>query len=193
MTERIYVAIDTETTGFDGVPGTVISQIAAVAIGEDSKKFISSGSLRVRLTDEDIKVFSKEAMDIQAWTPELNATGLPLAECIQQFRAWLEPLKPCGYVAHNARFDRSFCSKQGFTDDSVPWHCTWQGMKLAEDRRLVKFKNNKLASLAESCNYKPAAAHQAFDDVLVCANGFLWLQSLGIRPSEMLYNTAMRR
>lgn len=193
MTERIFVAIDTETTGFDGVPGVGITQLAAVAIGEDSKKFLSAGSLRVKLTEDDILCFAKEAREIQGWTRELNETGLPLAECIQQFKAWLAPLSPCGYVAHNARFDRAFCTKQGFTDPVVPWHCTWQGMKLAEDRGLIKFKNHKLASLAESCKYTPAAAHQAYDDVLVCANGFLWLQSLGLRVSDMLYNTAMRR
>lgn len=193
MTERIYVAIDTETTGFDGVPGATITQIAAVAIGEDSRKFISSGALRIRLTDEEIKVFAKEAMDIQGWTPELNATGIPVTECLAQFKAWMLEMSPCGFVAHNARFDRAFCTKLGFTDTTVPWHCTWQGMKLAEDRRIQRFKNHKLATLAESCGYKPAAAHQAFDDVLVCANGFLWLQSLGIRPSEMVLNLATRR
>lgn len=193
MTERSYVVIDTETTGFDGVPGTVITQIGAVAVSEATGKFLSAGALRVRLTESDIQVFSKEAMDVQGWTPEINATGIPLMECQQQFQDWLKQVNPCGYVAHNARFDRSFCLKQNFVDAALPWYCTWQGMKLAEDRGLRKFKNHKLASLAEACGYTPAAAHQAFDDVLVCANGFLWLQSLGLRPGDMLYNTSMRR
>lgn len=193
MSERRYVAIDTETTGFDGVPGAVITQIAAVAIGEESRKFISSGALRIRLTEEEIKVFAKEAMAVQGWTPEINATGIPVTECLQQFKEWMLEMSPCGFIAHNARFDRAFCTKQGFTDSNVPWHCTLQGMKLAEDRGLKKFKNCKLATLAESCGYQPAAAHQAFDDVLVCANGFLWLQSLGIRPGDMVLNSFTRR
>lgn len=192
MTERIYVAIDTETTGFEGAKGTVITQIAGVAIGEDSKKFISAGALRIKLSDEEISFFSKEAMDIQGWTPELNATGLPVTECRQQFQSWLQSMDPCGYVAHKASFDSAFCARQGFTEPGKPWHCTWQGMKLAQDRGIMKFKNHKLVTLAESCGYKPAAAHQAYDDVLVCANGFLWLQGLGIRPSDMLLNLAMR-
>ncbi len=187
-----YVAIDTETTGFDGVPGTVITQIAAVAIDGVSGKFLNAGALRVCLTEEEIKGFAKEAMDIQGWTPEINATGIPVTECLAQFKAWLQQMNPCGYVAHNARFDSAFCNRQGFTDPGVPWHCTWQGMKLAQDRGIRKFNNHKLATLAEACGYKPAAAHQAFDDVLVCANGFLWLQSLGVRPEDMRYNFARR-
>jgi DNA polymerase III epsilon subunit-like protein len=193
MSERIYVAIDTETTGFEGAPGTVITQIAAVAIGEDSRKFINAGALRVRLTEDEIRVFSKEAMDIQGWTPEINATGIPVTECREQFKAWLQQLSPCGYVAHNAFFDASFCNRQGFTDPALPWHCTWQGMKLLQDRGSKKFQNHKLATLAEACGYQPQAAHQAFDDVLVCANGFLWLQSMGVRPVEMVRNLSSRR
>jgi DNA polymerase III epsilon subunit-like protein len=192
MTERCYVAIDTETTGFNGVPGTVITQIAAVAIGEDSKQFLSAGALRVRLTPEEIQCFSKEAMDIQGWTPEINATGITVTECLQQFRAWLQQLNPCAYVAHRASFDASFCNRQGFTDPNVPWCCTCQGFKLLQDRGGGSFKNHKLASLAEACGYKPTAAHQAYEDVLACANGFLWLQSRGIRPSDMIINFAMK-
>lgn len=188
MTEKVFLALDTETTGFDYKRESVITQIAAVAVGWESKRFLSQGTMQVKLTSEEIQLFAKEAMDVQAWTPEINETGIPLADCVAQFKAWAAPWDSYGFVAHCARFDRTFVLKHSFADVQVPWYCTKQGMLMLEKSKGFTFPDHKLCTLAAACGYKPEKEHQALEDVLACANGFLWLCSQGVSPEQMRIN-----
>jgi DNA polymerase III epsilon subunit-like protein len=195
MTASVFVAVDTETTGFSHAKGATVTQVAAVAIDADTGQFVSQGNLRIRITDEDIRVFSKEAADVQGWTPELNAQGLPLAACVEQYRAWFAGLPEVrGYIAHSAGFDRAFMGRMGFSAPAHPWYCTKEGMKVAERlNKHPKFLDHKLKTLAAACGYIQRDAHQALDDVLACANGFNWLRSLGTPLDPMMIAAGFAR
>jgi DNA polymerase III epsilon subunit-like protein len=188
----VYVAVDTETTGFDRSRDATITQVAGVAIDSTTGAFLSQGTLRIKITPEQITAFTKEAKDVQGWTPELNELGQPLDICRQQFHAWLSGFPDIlGYVAHAARFDRIFFDRCGLHAVERPWYCTKTGMHALEKKTGAKFDNHKLSSLATACGYTQRDAHQALDDVLACANGFLWLKSRGVQDREMLISTVV--
>lgn len=195
MPDSVFVAVDTETTGFSSAKGATVTQVAAVVLDAQTGQFIAQISLRVRITPEDIQCFSKEASDIQGWTPELNEGGLPLADCIAQYRRWFADLpEPQGYIAHSAPFDRAFMSRLGFSAPAHPWFCTKEGMKVAERTgRHPQFENHKLSTLSKACGYVQKDAHQALDDVLACANGFNWLRYLGAPADKMLIAAGFAR
>jgi len=195
MTDSVFVVVDTETTGFENSRGATVTQVAAVAVDVATGTFVSQGMVRIKITPKDIETFSKEASDVQGWTPEINETGLPLDTCREQFCAWFAGLPQVeGYVAHNAKFDKFFMMRLKFAFPAHPWYCTRAGMKAAE--RLGKtplFINHKLGTLAKACGFVPASAHQALDDTLACANGFQWLRSLGVPVQDMMIATAFAR
>ena len=195
MTDSVFVVVDTETTGFPGSKGATVTQVAAVALDASTGQFVSQGTLRIKVTPEDIQCFSKEAMDIQSWTPELNEQGSPLEDCIQKYRTWFAGLPACeGYVAHSAGFDKAFMSRLGFSAPAHAWYCTKEGMKVAERKNChAAFGDHKLSTLARACGYTQRDAHQALDDVLACANGFNWLRSLGVPHKAMQISAAFAR
>jgi DNA polymerase III epsilon subunit-like protein len=192
MTDSVFVAVDTETTGFDSVKTATVTQVAAIAIDVATGAFISQGVVRIKLPPEHIETFNKEAMEVQKWTPEINETGQPLDVCREQFHAWFRGLPRVeGYVAHCARFDKNFMRRLNFAFPAHPWYCTREGMKHAEKtNRTPLFTDHKLKTLAKACGYVQVNEHSALDDVMACANGFQWLRSLGVPVEEMMIAAA---
>jgi len=193
MNLPVYIIADTETTGFNARGGSTLTQIAALAVEAATGKPVSQGTVRVKLTPTEIQAFTKEAMDIQGWTPEINESGAPLETCRSIFQEWLKGFPGAlGFVAHNATFDKGFFDHFKISPVSLPWFCTKVGIKALEAKGHPAFENHKLSTLAKAAGYTPQAAHQALDDVLSCATGFQWLLSKGVEPRDMLVAAAIR-
>jgi DNA polymerase III epsilon subunit-like protein len=169
----VNIVVDVETTGFQ--KNHVVTQFGALAIEAESRKFLSQGVFTIKITDQQIAEMSKGACDIQGWTKEANDKGVALADAVLQYKLWESQYNVLAFVAHNAVFDREFVVRQGFADDKATWCCTLQGFRFLALRDRLKPENHKLASLAKACGYVPSGAHNAMDDVLTCANGWVWL------------------
>lgn len=181
--EPHIVAIDVETTGLRGQH--CITEVGAYAIHLATRQLVSYGEIQVQLTPQECALMSPEAAAVQGWTPERNATGVPLEAAREQIRGWLKGYNLQGFIAHNADFDRYHLQRQGFVDQGQPWYCTRKGLVASEGLMRVQYTNHKLASLAEASGFVNPDPHRSGADALTAAMGYLWLTSKGVQPQSM--------
>ena len=100
-----YISVDVETAG--SIPSCyALLSIGACTLGEPRRTFYVE--LRPDQPDCDPKAMAVHGLDMQT----LSQSGLPPAEALARFSAWLQEVVPAGqqplFVAFNAPFDWMF-------------------------------------------------------------------------------------
>lgn len=174
------VVIDTETGGFDAKKNPLLS----VALVQLDDNFDPKATMQVFVLPEPGLLLTKEACDINGYTPELWRANkaVPLKDAMHQIKAWLpfksEPL------AHNATFDKQFWEDAEERTNvktylGYAWNCSMAMFRGLSKALAWDYPNAKLETLARACGHwapdRDRGAHQAIDDALAAAAGWKWL------------------
>ena len=169
------VVVDIESTGLS-VKEHVICEIGACAVEKVGGCWQKGESfcMRIRLSQQEIAAARADALAINGFTPELNEKGADRQEVCRHFDEWLHGVRPQLLVAHNARFDRSFCIAGGLVHESVPWVCTMTAFANWR-KKTGNTGSRKLAELAKFASSEAVTYHTALGDVNACVGGLIFL------------------
>lgn len=179
-----YIAIDTETGGFDPKTSALLS-IAAVP-SWDVAPFIAH-----ILPIGDV---TPAAALRCGYSPEEWAArgAVSLKHALIGLQLWLQSVgakeKAPALVAHNAAFDQPMVREAEIRSGirlELPrtWRCSMQALRFAQDAGLARGTDATLTTLGDLCGFWSAEdprtdAYHAMDDARACLAGYLWLLSL---------------
>jgi len=189
MTNKHYIAIDTETGGLDPKRCALLS-IACVS---------SRGPTFERLIYPPVGDVDARAAEVNGYTAEgwIERGAAPLNEVMNQLMnwvfetAWADPEVQAEMVAHNAPFDQGFVRENmiraGLRTRSKPWTCTKERLRkyLGKGYYEPGCKLDDLGRLSGYWDLHPRSeAHDALEDAKCCLHGMIWLD----RENEQLNN-----
>lgn len=177
MGGRSWVVVDFETGGLDPRTTSIVS-VGLCRIVE------VGGEFHVREVDgwkvQPDRPVHPEAAKVNGYTEEGWKFGLPQKESLKRLKGWRR--KGEDVIAHNADFDRSFMFA---TEDRMrlktywprKWLCTMQVSLWLDALGIGEWPNHKLDTLAKAAGHwadgRPET-HEAGDDAVACAQGFMW-------------------
>jgi DNA polymerase-3 subunit epsilon len=164
-----FVALDTETTGFDYDNDRILC-IGAVAI--KNNKILVSDSFEVYIKQE---VFNKETVKIHGIRKNGNEIKLTEEEALIQF---IEYLDDAIIVAHHTKFDITMINEALKRLKVGPLKSKQLDTNYIHKKIATSYRFNKLFSLDELCkiyNVKKHDRHTASGDALITAYLFLKL------------------
>lgn len=176
---RLWVALDLETTGLDPATDRIV-EIGAVRFDDEGRELGRFDELV-----NPRRPVSPGAFAVHRIPAAELASAPGIEEVLPRFLNWLEAPSPAGLVAHNARFDAAFLGweigRMGMDVPSLPLHDT-----LALSRRqLPGAPNHRLETLTGLLGLDPGRAHRALSDSL-CVMG-LWLALDGPERATISY------
>lgn len=164
-----FVALDTETTGFDYNEDRVLS-IGAIAI--ESNKILVADSFEIYIQQD---IFKKETVKIHGIRKRGSQTKFKEEEALIQF---LEYLDDAVIVAHHTSFDVTMINQALKRYNVGPLISRTLDTNYIHKKMATNIEFNKIFSLDELCviyNVKPHDRHTASGDALITAQLFLKL------------------
>ncbi|MDV7188449.1 3'-5' exonuclease [Lutibacter sp. TH_r2] len=164
-----FVALDTETTGFDFNEDRVLS-IGAIAL--ESNKILVKDSFEIFIKQD---VFKKESVKIHGIRKNGLETKFEEEEALKQF---LEYLDDAVIIAHHTAFDVTMINQALKRYNAGPLISKSLDTNYIHKKMSNSTEFNKIFSLDELCviyNVKPYDRHNAAGDALLTAQVFLKL------------------
>ena len=164
-----FVALDTETTGFDFNEDRVLS-IGAIAV--QNNKILVKDSFEIFIKQD---VFKKESVKIHGIRKSGNETKYEEEEALKQF---IEYLDDAVILAHHTAFDVTMINQALKRYNIGPLVSKSLDTNYIHKKMSCSIEFNKTFSLDELCviyNVKPYDRHNAAGDALITAQIFLKL------------------